>query len=87
LNKDEDAVIKKNGRKGEKHEPYQSGSISPLYLRRSIGEIRMIGSGTRNSFRGLKETLRVPETQNVPSIEAIRSASLIVETSTQVNVK
>ena len=73
---DVDAATKKNERKGEKHETHREGSTSPLYFRRFLDEIRMVDSGTRDSFWGLNETLRVPETQYA-----------IMETSTQVNVK
>jgi hypothetical protein len=83
-------ATKKNERKRDKHKSHQSGSKSPQYFRGFLGEIWMMGSKARDSFGGLNEALRVPETQHdphVPSIEALRSASPNIETSTQVNVK
>ena len=87
---DVDGATKKNERKRGKHESHQRGSKSPQYFRGFLGEIRMMSSRARVSFGGFEEALRVPETQHgppVPSTEALRSASPIIETSTQVNVK
>jgi len=69
LNRDVGALIRKNEKKGRKHESHRNGSggsAGPLYFRGFLGEIRSMDSRTRDSFWGLKETSRVVEPQYVP---------------------
>ncbi len=91
------ALTRKNEMRGRRHESHQSGSggsAGPLYFRGFLGEIRNIGSRTRDSYWGINETKGVVESQYAapePLVEAPQVApqafSPVMVTRPPLNVK
>ncbi len=83
-------LTRKNERMGRRHESHHGGSAGPLYFKGFLGEIRIVDTGNRDSFWGLRESHGVVEPQYVPpitAVEALQTMTPILETRPQISAK